>query len=127
MPDFGTPFKLQMDASDQGLGAVLVQTTDQEEYVVAYASRTLTEAELKWDVREKEALAIIWGCEHFRPYLEGQNFVIETDHGSLQWLMNVKKGRLARWALRLQEFNFDIRYRPGRLNGNADAFSWNPV
>src|SRR3954464_15023397 len=75
----------------------------------------------------KEALAIIWGCEYFRPYLTGRVFTVVTDHYSLRWLMKVEKGRLARWALRLQEFNFDIQHKPGKDHGNSDAFSRNPV
>ncbi len=98
-PDFSKTFILQTDASDEGLGVVLSQEQNGQECAIAYASRTLTPAELKWDTREKEALAIVWGCEHFRPYLIGRPFIVETDHGSLRWLMNVPKGRLSRWAL----------------------------
>jgi hypothetical protein len=97
------------------------------EYVVAYASRKVAEAESKWAIRELEALAIIWGCEHYRPYLFGSQFTVRSDHHSLQWLMRAGKGRLARWALRLQEFNFNIQYRPGRGNPHADALSRNPT
>src|SRR5688572_30817288 len=104
-PDFARLFKIQTDASYEGIAAVLSQEDDQRnEYVVAYASRRITEAELKWDTREKEALAIVWACDHYRPYILGAPFVVETDHASLQWLMKVRKGRLARWALKLQEF-----------------------
>lgn len=126
-PDFTEVFKLQTDASDQGLGAVLAQDIRNREHVIAYASRTLSSAEIKWDTREKEALAIVWGCEHFRPYLIGQFFIIETDHGSLRWLMNVQKGRLARWGLRLSEFDFQIKHKPGKFNGNADGISRMPL
>ena len=63
MPDFDKPFKLQTDASDRGLRAVLSQDWEGKEYPIAYASRTLSPAKLKWDAREKEALAIIWASE----------------------------------------------------------------
>eukprot|EP00921_Rhytidocystis_pertsovi_P010106 GHVQ01016189.1.p1 GENE.GHVQ01016189.1~~GHVQ01016189.1.p1 ORF type:complete len:490 (-),score=49.07 GHVQ01016189.1:312-1781(-) len=98
-----------------------------KEYVVAYASRTLTEAEKKWSTREQEALAIIWGCEHFRSYLFGSHFTVRSDHHSLQWLMKAETGRLARWSLRLQEFDFNIMYRTGKGNPHADALSRNPL
>ena len=77
-PDFTLPFKVQTDASDFGLGAVLSQIVDGKEHVVQYLSRTLQPAEQKWCIREKEALAIIFACESFRPYLIGTKFIIET-------------------------------------------------
>src|SRR6185295_2132703 len=130
LPDFTREFKftLQTDASDQGLGAVLCQEdTDGKMHPVAFASRRLTDAELKYHTQEKEALAIIWACEKFRPYLMSETFDVETDHGSLKWLLGTQKGRLARWAMRLSEFDLKIKPKPGKLNGNADAPSRFPV
>jgi len=123
-PDFNIPFKVQTDASDFGLGAILSQTVDGKERVVQYLSRTLQPAERKWCVREKEALAIIFACESFRPYIIGSRFTIETDQQSLQWLMKAKApARLVRWALRLAEFDFSIKYKKGSENSNADCLS----
>jgi hypothetical protein len=123
-PDYSLPFKLQTDASDRGLGAVLSQVVNGQEHVVLYLSRTLQPADRKWSPREKEALAIIWACEKCRPYLIGVKFKVETDHHSLQWLQKVKSpARLVRWALRLSEYDFEIVYRKGLENSNADALS----
>ena len=114
-PDFERQFKVSTDASDYGIGAVLSQTDDQSmEKVIQYISRTLQPAERKWCVREKEALAIIYSIETFRPYLYGTHFIVETDHHSLQWLMKATTPpRLVRWALRLTEYDFTIRYKHG--------------
>ena len=125
-PDFtgNSKFKMQTDASDLGISAILVQYgPDGKEGVVQYASRMLTKDELKWHAQEKEALAIVWGCNKFRAYLLGSPFIVETDHHSLQWLFRSEKGRLARWALSLSEFDFTIKHRSGKSNVNADVAS----
>jgi transposase InsO family protein len=124
-PDFSKPFKLQTDASDVALGAVLAQNDDEgREHPVSYISRKLSGPEIKYDTREKEALAIVWACEVFRPYLIGRHFEVETDHRNLKWLMTYQKpGRLSHWALKLQDFDFSIKYRPGKSNANADTLS----
>ena len=128
-PDFDLPFIIQTDASKEGIGAVLTQRDKNgRERIICCASRTLSRDESKWSIPHIEALGIIWGCETFRPYVIGQHFTVETDHGSLRWLMeNTQPGRLSRWALRLQEFDFEIKHRAGTSNGNADGFSRLPI
>ncbi|TPX45345.1 hypothetical protein SeMB42_g04060 [Synchytrium endobioticum] len=130
LPDFsrGFQFKVQTDASDVGIGAILCQEdANRKERVIAYASRKLTPLELKWHTQEKEALAIVWACSMFRHYLIGDPFVIESDHGSLQWLNTATKGRLARWAMSMSEYDYQIRHRSGKRNANADALSRAPI
>ena len=97
-PDFEKMFYLQTDASEYGLSAILTQKDDQgRDRVVSYASRTLVKPERKWHSHELEALAAIWGCEHFRPYLAGRKFKLQTDNSSITWLLKqVKPGRLQR-------------------------------
>jgi hypothetical protein len=96
--------------------------------VIHYASGTLQAAETKWCTREKEALAIVWACQVFRPYLIGYQFLVETDHQSLKWLMEAKSpARLVRWALQLSEYDFVIRHKKGDANSNADALSRLPI
>ena len=124
-PDFEIPFVLQTDASNTGLGAVLTQTVRDEEHVISYASRTLSEAEIKYSTTEKECLAIVWAIQKYRPYLEGYKFTVVTDHSSLRWLHNLKNptGRLARWSLSLLEYDFDILHRKGSQHHVPDALS----
>ena len=123
-PDFSKTFTIHTDASNTGLGAILSQVVDGRERVVQYISRVMQGFEMKWPIREKEALAIKWAIEVFRPYVYGSRFTVETDHQSLEWLMSAKQpARLVRWALVLAEYEFDIRYRQGKLNNNADALS----
>lgn len=124
-PKFDREFILQTDASDVGLGAILSQQDDAgHERVVAYASRALTAREQKYSATEKEAFAVVFGTKHFRVYLLGRKFQLITDHNSLRWLQSMEpKGRLARWIMDLQEFQFDITHKSGRLHTNADALS----
>ena len=129
-PDWTRAFQLQTDASDFAIASILVQRDDDgNERVICYGSRQLSDSERKYDTREKELLAVVWGCESFRKYLSGQRFTVETDHANLRWLMSGKyqTGRLARWVMRLQEFDFDVRHKPGNANSNADALSRLPT
>ena len=87
----------------------------------------MQQSEKPWPIREKDAFAIQWACESFRPYLVGSKFVVETDYESLNWLMEAKKARLIRWTLRLSNFDFEIRYRRGKSNKNADVLSRFPL
>lgn len=124
-PDFKKPFILNTDASGVAIGAVLSQHFDGQIHPVAYASRTLNESERKLSTIERELLACVWACQYFRPYLYGRKFTLETDHQPLQWLHSLKEpnSKLFRWKLRLEEFDFDIKYKKGKHNANADALS----
>ena len=120
-------FAIHTDASDKGVGAILYQKQKGIWKVLQYASRTLTKPELKWHTTEKEALAILWACELFRPYVIGREFDVITDHASLEWLKKSEKGRLARWAMTLGEYNPVIQHKAGKLNSVPDFLSRFPT
>lgn len=124
-PDYDKPFILTTDASSVALGAVLSQGLIGSDKPIAYASRTLSDTESRYSTIERELLAIIWAVKHFRPYLYGRKFYIYTDHRPLVWLQSLKdpSSKLTRWRLRLQDYDFELIYKKGKHNTNADALS----
>ena len=126
--DFSRPFILEVDASHSGLGAVLSQETDRGIQPVAYASRGLRPTERNMDnysSMKLEFLALKWAMtEKFREYLLGHKCLVFTDNNPLSYLQSAKLGATEhRWAAQLAAFDFDIKYRSGRSNRNADALS----
>ncbi|KAM7309043.1 uncharacterized protein ISCGN_012674 [Ixodes scapularis] len=117
------------DASDIGVGAVLLQEHDCVLRPVAFASQTLTPAQRNYSVAERECLAIVYALKRFDMYLDGATFQIQCDHLALSWLKRLQNpaGRLARWALMLQRYDYTIVYRPGATNKIADALSRAPL
>ena len=115
-PDFQLPFKLYTDASNVGLGAVLAQNQGGKERIICCASRTLNKAEQNYNTTKKECLAIVWGIKTFRSYLISKPFEVYTDHKSLQWLRSMKSesALLYRWAQALEDYDFEVKYRPGK-------------
>lgn len=128
-PDFSRHFTLVTDASTVGLGACLMQDHGNGMQPVAYASKVNDETVAKYAITELECLAVVWAVKLFRPYLYGRSFTIITDHAALKWLMTSSDlaGRLHRWALTLQEYSFNVEYRPGRTNVVADSLSRAPL
>ncbi|KRZ65375.1 Retrovirus-related Pol polyprotein from transposon, partial [Trichinella papuae] len=115
-----TEFIVDVDASGDGLGAVLSKREGKAERVVAYASHTLTKAERRYCATRREMLGLVWALREFRPYLYGQPFLVRTDHSCLRWLMTFKEpeGQVARWLESLAELDFEC----GRLvEGGACA------
>jgi len=128
-PDFTRPFVLTTDASGYAIGGILSQGDVGKDKPIAYASRLLNKAEQNYSTIEKESLAIVYCVNHFRPYLYGNKFTIVTDHKPLEWLHSVKNptSRLVRWRLKLAEYEYNIMYKAGKSNCNADALSRNPT
>lgn len=124
-PDFSLPFTIQTDASGYGVGAVLTQLHPDGEKVICYLSRSLTRNERNYSTTERECLAVLWAIEKLRPYIEGSKFYVITDHYSLVWLNRLQSptGRLARWSIKLQQYDYEIIHRKGKENVVPDALS----
>ena len=107
------------------MGAILSQGEPGNDLPVAYASRIMNKHEKNYSVTEKELLAITWSVKYFRPYLFGKKFTIYCDHKPLIYLMNVRdpSSRLLKFRLKLDEYDYQIIHKPGKINTNADALS----
>lgn len=127
LPDFNKQFILTTDWSKVAVGAVLSQIDPETgfDHPVAFASRLLNDAERNYSPTEGELLALVWAVEKFRLYLDGRKFIAYTDHHALEWLASARynNSKLERWALKLQEYDFDVRYKKGEENIVADCLS----
>ena len=125
-PNWKKEFHVTLEASGWCLGAILWQYDDsRRESPVYYASRQMSPAERKYTTTEREALAVVYACKKFRHYLFGYRIIFHTDHDSLKYLVNKPdlSGRIARWILLLQEFNYKVMVKSGKSNSNADYLS----
>jgi hypothetical protein len=104
---------------------VLGQTKDRKHHAIAYASKTLTGAQLNYATTKKELLAIIVAIDKFRSYLVGAKVIVYTDHATLKYFLTKKdaKPRLIRWILLLQEFDLEIKDKKEVENSIADHLS----
>lgn len=124
MPDDTKEFVVRTDASDRGIGAVLMQDKGGQLRPISYQSRKLNGAESRYATVEKECLATVWGVNKFERYLYGKHFTLETDHQPLKFLQKQPTNpRLMRWVLQLQPYSFTVRVIPGRDNHGADYLS----
>ena len=127
LPDLTKPYILRTDASDVGLGAVLLQQHEDGVYPVLYLSRKLDGPERNYSVIERECLAIVWAVSKLQVNLYGKPFVLQTDHRSLLFMDQAKQAnaRLMRWALALQSYKFRAESIKGSDNVGADFLSHN--
>jgi transposase InsO family protein len=126
IPDPSKPYTLNCDACDYAVGATLQQDHGNGLQPVAYRSRKLTPAEINYDTREKEFLALVDACSHWRHYLHSElPFTLLSDHDSLKYhkTMPNLSGRLARWIEKMAEFDYTIEHIAGVKNVVADALS----
>ncbi|CAF1257181.1 unnamed protein product [Rotaria sordida] len=129
LPNNRFPFKVQTDASDEGIGAVLLQIYPDGERPIAYLSKTFTQAQRKWSPMEQECYAFICSLDKWHNYLSGITFIWETDHKALTQLnkkAQINK-RCERWRLKILEYDFNVKYIPGSINLMPDYLSRSPV
>ncbi len=129
LPNNRFPYTVQTDASDEGIGAVLLQTYPEGDRPVAYMSKKFTQAQRKWSPMEQECYAFICALDKWQNYLSGTKFIWETDHKALTQLN--KKAQLnkrcERWRLKILEYDFQVKYIPGPTNVMPDYLSRSPV
>lgn len=127
-PDFTRPFMLSVDASLDGIGAVLSQIREGETRArpIAFASKSLSQSQRNYPAHRLEFLALKWAiCEKFSHWLKGHTFTVWTDNNPLTHIMTKPKLDCCeqRWVAKLAGYNFDIKYVPGPQNVVADALS----
>ena len=127
-PRLDKPFIVEVDASNHAVGGVLSQVFDDGKlHLVAYYSTALQASQKQWSATTKEAFALILAIRHWRVYLAGTSFVLNSDHNPLTHLRSQKdpRGKFGRWISELEEFNYSIQYITGRNNVKADALLHN--
>ena len=123
---YGEPFGLSVDASRVAVGSCIFQwAEDGSERPIAFASLKLTTTQQAWATVEMEAFAVIWSLQKFRNLTFGAHIIVYSDHNPLTFVTEglTKSAKLMRWALALQEYNIEFRYRPGSKNVVADCLS----
>ena len=119
------PYLVMTDASNLGIGAVLLQLDDEQDgfLPLEFASKRFSPTEAKWDVRERELYALKWAVQRWESYLRLNPFMVATDHQNLTYLHSATLGKVARWALYLQQFPYSVVYVKGDNNVVADWLS----
>ena len=124
--DPSKPYNLTCDASGSCIGYILSQNNDKgTDKVIAYGGRSLRTNEKAYSITEREGLAVVEGIREFQTYLTGSVFTVITDHNALKFIKDDEggSGRLARWALKLAGYEYEVKYKQGAANINADVLS----
>ena len=119
---------LYTDSSNYAMGWILCQIQDGKERVLEYGSKVLSPTQMKYCTSDKEMLAVVTAVCKLRHFLSMEKFIIRVDHHALCYLTRIKdpSGRLMRYALRLQEFDYKIEYKSGKSHTHADSLSRYP-
>ena len=126
-PYWNKPFHVHVDAFGIALGIVLTHPGEGGiNHPITYSSRKWSTTEKNYTTTKREGLAMVYALQKFRHYLLGAPLKMFTDHSALKYLVNkpVLGGRICRWLLLFQEYDFEIIVKPGRLNAGPDHLSW---
>jgi transposase InsO family protein len=121
--DPDAPVYLHTDASDYGIGGYLFQIVDGKEVPIAFMSKSLSDAECRWSVTEKECYAFVYMFKKYEYLLRDRYFILRTDHRNLTYLNESASPKVRRWKMLIAEFDFSIEYIKGEDNIVADAQS----
>lgn len=125
-PDPDKPFTIETDASDHGLGAVLLQRDQNNQaHPIAFTSKKLSDTERRYPAQERELLGILHALREWRCFVEGRPYVVFTDHCPLKYFRTQQRPtpRLTRWITELELYDPEIQYKPGRTNHIPDLLS----
>jgi hypothetical protein len=117
---------VHVDALAITLGAIMAQPRAGDlHHPITFASRKMSKSEHSYNTIEREGLAMVYALQKFRHYLLGKNFKMFTDHFALKYLVNkpVLGGRIYRWLLLFQEFDFEAIVKLGKMNAGLDHLS----
>jgi hypothetical protein len=125
LPDFTLAFVLECDASDEGIGELLMQGG----HPIVFKSWKISQPESLYSIYDKEMLAIMHALTKFRQYLVGNKFVVKIDHNSLKYFLDQRDINECqqKWVMKVHAFNFDIEYFKGKKNIVADVLSRRPA
>lgn len=116
-------YLIETDASEKAIGAVLNVKRDEGWRPVEFYSKTLSTTQQNWPVREREAFAIVAALQKFDTFVRGRHIIVHTDHESLQWMLKCSKGKIARWASLLAEYDMEVYYKKGTSLVHVDFLS----
>jgi hypothetical protein len=125
-PDWSKEFHVHVNASSVALGAVLAQPGEGDiDHPLDFSSRKLSTTDINYTTTAREGLAMVYALQKFHHCLLGGNFKMFIDHSTLKYLVNklVLGGRICRWLLLFQEYDFEIIVKPGRMNKGPNHLS----
>lgn len=125
--DYGKEIYIRTDASNIGIGAVIMQKDTKGELApIQWASKKLTNAETRYGITEKEMLAVVWALQKYEYELKGRKFILQTDHKALERIREkgvFENARVNRWIEKIQQYDFVVEYIKGEEMGLADDLS----
>ncbi len=122
-PDYNLPWTLRVDASQLGVGGVLLQEKDGVKQPIMCISSKFSDPATRWSTIEQEAYAMYYAVYKLSYYLRCKEFVLETDHRNLIWMSSSIVPKIIRWYIYLNSFKFHVRHIPDKVNIIADMLS----